>query len=167
MAQPKGSSRAFIVKGRAVVTGANAKERGWRERVALVASEAMQTWGEAWTCPVSVLATFYLQRPQGHYGKKGLKPSAPSLPGVKPDADKLARSLCDALEKIVYHHDALVTSLTVQKVYADEGNPPGVRVSIKPSVADEQFLHEDNHVTQENLPGVAVYTFEVPKCDTK
>src|SRR5882672_3592795 len=92
--QTKGSSRAFVVKGRAVVTNDNPKNRAWAERVAIVAAEAMISQANSydkfiWICPVTVLATFYLQRPQGHYGKKGLRAKAPMLPGVKPDADKL------------------------------------------------------------------------------
>lgn len=40
---------------------------------------------------------------------------------LKPDADNIAKAVCDALNGIAYHDDKQITSLTVDKVWADDG----------------------------------------------
>jgi Holliday junction resolvase RusA-like endonuclease len=128
----KGSARAFVVGGRAIVRNDNAKEKDWRQRVALAAGEAMA--GTPWDGPVVVKATFYLQRPLAHLKTGGaLRPSAPRFPTGKPDVDKMVRSLLDALENIVYTRDARVVTAVVTKAYVDPTynleSRPGVRVT--------------------------------------
>jgi len=41
-------------------------------------------------------------------------------PCVRPDVDKLCRSLMDALTGIAYHDDGQVVGLSVRKIYADK-----------------------------------------------
>ena len=86
--------------------------------------------------PVVVEACFILQRPAGHFGKRGLLPSAPAWPTVKPDLDKTKRAIGDALSKIAYHDDSQVVRSYEQKRYATEGETPGVLVIV--SVIDPE-----------------------------
>ena len=53
------------------------------------------------------------------------------LPTRKPDADNIAKVVCDALNGVAYRDDTQVCSLTVAKRYVTENeNDPGVEVSI-------------------------------------
>jgi len=82
--------------------------------------------------PVTVWITAHMARPKGHYGTGRnagkLKGSAPALPVVKPDADNIAKIICDACNGIAYKDDSQVVSLNVRKVYAGHGE--GERVDV-------------------------------------
>lgn len=53
------------------------------------------------------------------------------LPTKKPDADNIAKVVCDALNGVAYKDDTQVCSLTVIKRYTTaEENGPGVEISI-------------------------------------
>src|SRR5882724_10749940 len=107
-ALPAGSKRAFIVRDKAtgrprpVVTDTSgAPGKRWRAAIQLAAGTARPNG--PLTGPLSVVAMFLLPRPRGHYAASGkLRGSAPSLPEVRPDVDKLGRLLLDALTGIVW-----------------------------------------------------------------
>ena len=115
---PQGSMRAFVRGGRAVIThNRPSKLDAWRNAIATEARAAMGA-EPSWDGPVSVWIDFFLQRPAGHYGKRGLKPSAPSRPfGNVGDVDKLARAALDAMTGVVFRDDAQVVSLSSEKYY--------------------------------------------------
>ncbi len=133
---PQGSKRAFVVKNRAVVVDDNKPTlRSWRQDVRAAALEAIYatTWATL-DGPITILVTFYLPRPRGHYGTgtnaHRIKPSAPQFPAVKPDIDKLARSTLDALgEAQAWTDDSRVVVLGATKQYADN-RPPGAEIQI-------------------------------------
>ena len=80
---------------------------------------------------MALRATFYFPRPQSHRLRSGaLKAAAPKRPGVKPDIDKLARALCDALTGIAFADDSRIVTLTAEKRYVDDLLPPGVEVAL-------------------------------------
>ena len=56
------------------------------------------------------------------------------FPTKKPDADNVAKVICDALNGIAYGDDTQIVRLSVEKVYTDE--PPMVQVLIE-EVGDE------------------------------
>jgi Holliday junction resolvase RusA-like endonuclease len=116
--QPGGSKRAFVVNGRAVVTDDAKHNKSWRASVAAAGYEAHT--GQLLDGPLAVSFLFVLARPRGHFGKKGLKPSAPAYPAVKPDVLKLARSTEDALTGILWRDDSRTVVLTARKVYGDQ-----------------------------------------------
>jgi Holliday junction resolvase RusA-like endonuclease len=99
----------------------------WRQLVtaeALTAAE--QADWETHDGPVVLRLQFYLPAPQ--------KPRW-WLPAVKPDLDKLARSIGDALapkdpDQRVITDDSRIVELHAAKHYADDQNPPGVHVQI-------------------------------------
>ena len=120
---PKGSLRAFMRKGGRfpVTIDDNAKTKPWMSVVALKAHES---GCRATQLPVSVELRFYVPRPKGHFGSKGLvRQSSPTLPSRKPDIDKLSRAVLDALTGIAYQDDAQVAVLEARKVYADVYDP--------------------------------------------
>lgn len=120
--QPQGSAKAFVQNGRTHITSDNPKMKSWRNDVKCEAQKHF-TKPEL-DAPMIVTAVFCLPRPKGHYGTGRnagvVKASAPDVPAVKPDVDKLARALLDALTGVAYRDDAQVTTLTVRKAYTDE-----------------------------------------------
>lgn len=119
--QPQGSARAFVVKGKAVVTGDNPKVRSWRADVKTIAMDHWQ--GEPASGPVMVTVQFTLPRPQSHYGTGKnagvLKATAPERHPKKPDLDKLVRAVLDALTGVCWRDDAQVCYVGASKYYGD------------------------------------------------
>ncbi len=132
--QPQGSARAFVVKGRAIVTSDNPKNKGWRQLVAEAASVALLASRQQCSlsevtmmddAPVVLVVAFYLPRP-----KALAKKDAPMT--KRPDVDKLARSVKDALTGVVWHDDSQVTDLHVTKQYAErDGGVPRAEVTVR------------------------------------
>ena len=132
--ETKGSSRAFVIGGRARIINDNPRAKAWAAVVSLRAREAMRGRPPI-EGPVNVSLDFYVARPQGHYrtGRNGgtVKASAPRWPAVLPDLDKLARCAIDALSKIVFVDDGAVVCLVARKLYAGGGIQPGVAVMVQ------------------------------------
>jgi len=126
----QGSMRAIVVKGHAVIRHDNGKTlTDWR----LAIAQAAGIQGKPKLLgPVRVWARFRLQRPASHWGRAGnLLPSAPRVPDVSPDIDKLARALLDALTGVVFVDDRQVSTLVVHKRYAARDEPAGVTVGVR------------------------------------
>ena len=132
---PQGSFRAaYSAKSkRAFVIQSCKRTMPWRQEVAAKAEEAMshsdQRLVGIFTGPLKLTAFFYMPRPKGHYGKKGLRPSAPPFPDKKPDLSKLVRAIEDAMTGIVYVDDAQIVSYDVEKLYSD-GSPASCGVKL-------------------------------------
>lgn len=73
------------------------------------------------TGPLQLDVTFAIARPKGHYGKRGLLPSAPLFVTVRPDVTKLLRGLEDALTGVLWRDDAQVVKQHACKVYTEDG----------------------------------------------
>lgn len=118
---PKGSMRAFVVRkkgeegpGRAVVVPDNKGPAAlWSGAVLEAASRAVleQRDGKPIAGAVRVRVVFHLPRPKS-LSKKVLEHTK------KPDADKLARNVGDALRRIAYEDDASVVEWSIRKCYA-------------------------------------------------
>jgi crossover junction endodeoxyribonuclease RusA len=128
---PQGSLK--FIGNRRVTHNNVEKLRPWRDTVAWHVREDMAAEDvPTLEGPVEVRATFTLPRPK----------SAPRhrwAPDRKPDLDKLARALLDALVAggaVV--DDAQVVSLLVSKVYPADGNLPGVTFTVAPAERGEQ-----------------------------
>ena len=121
--QPKGSTKAFARRGggRPIVTSDNTKLKPWAQLVAQVAQQHVPALHPA---GVRVTLDFVLPRPKSH-PKRRTKPHC-----AKPDVDKLARGVLDALTGIAWGDDSQVTSLLATKRYARELEQPGVLVSL-------------------------------------
>jgi len=127
IAQPKGSTKAFTYydrnqgKYRAATTSDNTKTKPWQELIASAAQEHRPEWG-IHDGAVILSAKFYFFRPKSA--------SATKRPyhTVKPDLDKLTRSLGDALKGIIYTDDSRVIRQNVTKDY---GDPPRVEIEVE------------------------------------
>lgn len=133
---PQGSHR-HVGGGRLIES--SAKVKPWRETVA---AELAGHAGAFPDVPVHLEAVFVLRRPKGHWGSgrnaDRLTPSAPSLPAVKPDLDKLLRALCDAIAMAgVVRGDQQITTITAAKRYARADEATGVWVALRRDERDE------------------------------
>lgn len=117
---PQGSHKAFVVKGRAIVVDDSKATKPWRTAVSAAARKAMEGRAPI-DAPVHVVVVFHVERPASVSVKK--RP----LPSVRPDLEKYARSTMDALTKIVFADDSLVTDLHVSKRYSVE---PGASIIV-------------------------------------
>lgn len=112
---PQGSMKPFYNKhlGHAILTSDNKKLKPWRQEVALTATCAM---GEAHTPmirkPEAIFleANFYFSKPKSV--KKTITQKT-----TKPDADKLLRSLGDALTGICFEDDSQICEVHVRKLF--------------------------------------------------
>lgn len=120
-AAPAGSKTVgFAKSGRHFVRDSSGKRGSdWRRNVAQAAGIAMQGRGLL-EGPLTLDVIFSVVRPKGHFGVRGLRPSAPSFPTVKPDVTKLLRSVEDAMEGIVFRNDSQIVHQTAQKVYGEQ-----------------------------------------------
>ena len=117
---PKGSTRAFVVNGKAVTTNANKRTKDWQTLVSMAAQEKRPD--KPIEGAVDIMLNFYLPRPKSVTKKK--RP----LPTVKPDIDKLIRCVLDALTGIYFTDDAQVTDIQAIKRY---GDTPRVEIFVK------------------------------------
>lgn len=122
---PQGSKR-FVGNGRMIES--SKKVGPWREAIV---SEAIRS-GHANALmdgALDVELRFLLARPAGHFGKRGLLPSAPEWPKVKPDLDKLIRSTLDGLTQCgVIADDARVVGCQAVKAYVQTDETPGALI---------------------------------------
>lgn len=135
--QPGGSKRAFMRPGmRApVITDANPKAKGWQSCVKEFA--APHAPAELLDGALAVEIEFRMPRPQGHFGKHGVRASAPAWPTVKPDATKLWRSTEDGLTGVLWRDDARIVCQLVRKAYAEDGRT-GAHVRVFTLAAEVQ-----------------------------
>lgn len=116
-----GSKRAFVnpKTKRIIITDDNRKGKDWRASVQQFALAAMPC--DPVDFALEVIFEFILPRPQGHYGAKGLKPSAPKYPEIRPDVLKMARAVEDSLTGICWRDDAQIVTEHLEKRYSDNG----------------------------------------------
>lgn len=133
----QGSARAFVTNGRArVITDGsrpNSPIGAWR---GAIATEARSAMGERETIagPVGVEVAFYWRRPQGHWHTPlhgaGIRETAPTWHATKPDIDKLARAVLDAITAVAIRDDSQVVELIVHKRYETATEPIGASIRI-------------------------------------
>lgn len=128
VAQPAGSKTSGVRNdGRRFVRDSAKGSRPWKTQVAQAAGEAMNGDGLL-DGPLELSVIFTVPRPKGHYGARGLRPSAPAYPAVRPDVTKLLRAVEDACTGVVWRDDAQVVAQHAYKVY---GEPASASVEVK------------------------------------
>jgi len=115
-----GKMRVAMVEGRGKATESH---KDWRRNV----YDAAVRWQEehrmaTLDAPLRVRIEFWFDRPKS-------KPKWKIYPDVKPDIDKLARSVLDSLKGVITKDDARVVELVCRKLYAID-RPPGARIQI-------------------------------------
>lgn len=138
--RPKGSKRMVRLRnGRTVLIEDSKAEGPWRTSVSGAAHAAMHQGRERFEArPLGLLLEFIFPRPKSHFTSKGLRPTAPRFHTGKPDCSKLVRSVEDALNGIVWDDDSRVAVLIASKVYASEGESPGVHVRVNLAAKEER-----------------------------
>ncbi len=115
---PQGSTRAWVLHGKPVITS-SAKGLGtWRRLVADVAQNYAPP--EPWEGPVGIELHFGLPKPKSAPKRKRV------WPDKRPDLDKLTRAVLDALTYVVFADDSQVVEIHASKDYG----APGVVVEI-------------------------------------
>jgi len=147
-ARPQGTlvSQVRADGGRFLRHGKGKRLEAWRSDIRMSATEKMNG-REAYRGAVRVDLRFYVARPKGHFGKRGLLPSAPAYPvkRSKGDIDKLTRTMLDSLSGIVFGDDAQVVDARLTKRFAD-GRSIGVSVRVE-TLDDLDVLLERNGET--------------------
>lgn len=130
--QGKGSAKGFFNPklGRVLITNDNAKAKPWAAVITL-AAEAARSGRPTLDGPVEVQLRFQVQRPKAHFNTRGeLRATAPRFCSKKPDADKITRTVLDAITRAaVWRDDAQVAVMVVEKIYGE----PGVHITVKPA----------------------------------
>ena len=119
-AEPQGSTRAFIVAGKPIITSANKNLKDWRTIVQLAAMNHAHMFDGA----VEVVLHFHLPRPAS-------LPKKVTHNVKRPDVDKLARACLDAMTGVFFKDDSQVVALEAYKHYAD----PFIGVKVTVSAA--------------------------------
>jgi Holliday junction resolvase RusA-like endonuclease len=122
--QPKGSKRGVVHKAtsRVLIFDQNApKMRTWERAIQWVVQNEWQ--GPPLEGPVRLWLVFVFPLP-----KSAPKRHPPAWKVTKPDSSKLLRLVEDALSGTVYHDDAQVASLLVDKRYGYEA---GVQIAVE------------------------------------
>lgn len=126
--QPAGSKTAGQRKdGQRFVRDSAKRSAPWKLQVAQAAGEAVNGAGLL-DGPLELSVIFTVPRPKSHYGARGLRPSAPQHPTVRPDVTKLLRAVEDACTGVVWRDDAQVVTQHAYKVY---GEPARADVEVK------------------------------------
>lgn len=137
--QPKGSTRAFMRPGMRfpVVTSDNPKVKAWQKVIGLGATQARGAGVKPATGPVWLELSFYLARPQR------LARKATPAHVTRPDVDKLARAVLDAMKGICYLDDGQVGKVVMEKAYAEAGEQPRATITVRPiAVAHDTLLSQ-------------------------
>jgi len=70
-------------------------------------------------------------RPKAHFGKKGLRPSAPRYKTTKSDTDKLIRSIGDSIQQSgLVRDDSQIIHWAASKRYCETGESPGASITL-------------------------------------
>jgi Holliday junction resolvase RusA-like endonuclease len=127
---PTGKGRPrFALRGGVARAYTPEKTASYESLVKLAAARAMQS-KEPLSRParVTIVATF---APPASWSEKKRRAAIEATNGIhpakKPDADNIAKIICDAMNGIVYRDDAQITTLRVEKRY---GISNGVAVQI-------------------------------------
>jgi Holliday junction resolvase RusA-like endonuclease len=127
---PQGSGRPIRAgNGRLHVIADNSRLQPWRDAVTWHARQALAGRRPLEHGAVAVELAFTFARPRRHFGRRGLRLSAPTSHTVRPDLDKLVRAVLDALVGAgVIRDDAQVAELHATKRYGE----PGLIVVLRP-----------------------------------
>jgi Holliday junction resolvase RusA-like endonuclease len=117
---PQGSKNAIHRGGRTLIVERGRAQLGpWR---AQVAASAIAALAEPIVGPVTVELHFRLLRPKAHYrtGRHAgeLREDAPGYVSTRPDVDKLARAVLDALTGVAFADDGQVAGLVAYKLFS-------------------------------------------------
>lgn len=116
---PQGSKRHV---GKGILVESSKAVGPWRELLAFYAAQGYR--GPLIDVAVAVQIEFVMPRPAG-------APKRSTPPATKrPDIDKLARAVLDALSGVVWRDDSLIVDLHQTKRIAEIGETPGAHIRV-------------------------------------
>ena len=143
--KPQGSKvlQSAVINGqtKSWLRDADSGLHSWRDTIRHYAKQAMVEAGQEhkFALNVEVSILFVLKRPKSVSKNR-------SMPNVKPDLDKLARAVLDALDGICYDNDSKVVELQLRKVYETDGGPQeGALISVGGFDNDSINMAWDNY----------------------
>lgn len=127
---PVGKGRPrFAKRGNFVSTYTPEKTASYENLVKLYAGQAMAGIKTLYNGPLVVLFDVCVPVPASWSKKnKAAALNQDLRPTTKPDADNIAKLLCDAMNGVVYTDDKLIVELMVRKWYSET---PCVEVTVK------------------------------------
>lgn len=133
--KPVGWQRSGInTRGGRPVSFTPEQTRAYQRSIATLAKQAM-AGGEPFTGPVSVVIRVYLAIPKAFSRVEHQRAVlGRRRPTSKPDGDNIAKSVCDAMNEIVYADDKQIAYLSVAKFY---GEIPRVEIEVAAIDVDE------------------------------
>ena len=114
----QGSTRAWVVNGKPIITTTAKGLSTWRRLVADVAQRFAPD--EPWEGPVGINLHFGIPKPKSAPKRRRV------WPDKRPDLDKLTRAVLDALTYVVFADDSQVVEIQAVKDYG----APGVAVEV-------------------------------------
>lgn len=118
------TSKARIVKA---YTPAKHPVNEWKTAIQAAAYRARRQWDRGREA-IAVELVFCMPRPAGKVRKTIANNRF--WHGTRPDADNLAKAVCDALTGVLWHDDSVVCRLGVTKFVAGDGDTPGVAIKL-------------------------------------
>jgi crossover junction endodeoxyribonuclease RusA len=125
---PQGSKRHV---GHGIMVESSRQLGPWRERVALAAHNATAA-SELLAGPITLALDFVLPRPKST--PKRRTPAATK----RPDVDKLARAVLDAITDVIIADDAQVIELRATKRLAELAETPGVQIRVRDAAGGDE-----------------------------
>lgn len=121
-ARPAGSKQAFPFRKQNGSLGVrvahdNPHTKDWMSQVAEAARKAYN--GPLLDGPIRLELSFKRPRPKGHYGRHGVRLSAPAYPTTRPDTVKLTRAVEDALTGVLWRDDSQVVEHLLFKAWGE------------------------------------------------
>jgi Holliday junction resolvase RusA-like endonuclease len=144
---PQGSMTPMVSRDGRVFAkhGKEIELKQWRGLIAQRAGLAMEKEDRPLIQgPVHLRINFYFPRPKGHYGTGknagDLKKSAPTFHTIRPDIDKLVRSVLDALTGVCWRDDSQVYRI---EVYKDWGSIAHALIEVGSTIDWEEASSSD------------------------
>ena len=128
--KPQGKARARTTKTGHTYTPEKTVMYENLVKTCFMESQPRQKWFDGEPLAVSIYARFSIPKSKTKKEKQAMLQGY-KLPTVKPDADNIAKVICDALNGVAYGDDTQVCRLTVIKEYIREDTPAHVTVSIE------------------------------------
>jgi crossover junction endodeoxyribonuclease RusA len=121
---PQGSTKAYVINGRARITADNQHTKPWRQQLSTFIAAHIGAGVIVYpTGPVGIRADFVMPR-------RATEPKrATPAHTRKPDSDKLGRCVGDSMTGLIYTDDAQVVAWHITKRTAQIGEQPGVHLS--------------------------------------
>lgn len=111
--KPQGKARPrFTCQGRAYTPKNTVDYEGQIRQAYMAAGGAIIGAMISNTAPIQIKITAYFKK---------AKTNKMDFPTLKPDADNIAKAVCDAINGIAYRDDKQITRLMVDKVWAEDG----------------------------------------------